>query len=144
MSLDAEAFREWMATLAWLGGALWVWMNVAGRLKGVREVPSQYCRSKFEQLEKAASEARADGLERIAATDAHYDSRVRGLKNSVDRGMDALRAELKEMRGELRADILRIEERSSAGDAGLRELSKDLVNAVGTIKDLMKERGADG
>lgn len=141
MNVDSSLFKDWLEMLVWLGGAIWVALNIYGKLHGKREVPSQFCKSKFEQLEKSVAECKLAGFSKIAEVDSHYDSRVKGLKNSVDRGMDALRAELKDMRKELREDIQRMEERSSSGDAGLRDLSKDLVNAVSRIEKAFNERG---
>jgi len=63
-----------------------------------------------------------------------------GLEHTTDKIM----AEVKEMRTELKQDIVRMEERSNKEDDGLKKLSTDLTNAVGTIRDLLTEERRKG
>lgn len=57
-----------------------------------------------------------------------------GLNHIADRNAEGL----KELGRELRAEMRRIEDKSTAGDKGLQELSKSMVNAIAEMKDMTK------
>lgn len=65
------------------------------------------------------------------------------VRDEIRDGLDDLGKEMrdamKELAKELRAEIRIVEAKSTAGDKGLQELSKDLVNAVTQMQDMTKE-----
>ena len=64
------------------------------------------------------------------------------LREEIQTGLDALakemRQSMKELGAELRGEMRRIEDKSTAGDKGLQELSKSMVNAIAEMKDMTK------
>lgn len=64
------------------------------------------------------------------------------VRDEIRDGLDDLGKEMRdamnELAKELRAEIRIVEAKSTAGDKGLQELSKDLVNAVAQMKDMTK------
>ena len=65
----------------------------------------------------------------------HVRVEIREGLTEVSTRMDT---SMKELGRDLRSEMRRIEDKSNAGDKGLQELSKDLVNAVAQMKDITK------
>jgi hypothetical protein len=136
-SVDPATVRDFLVIIfALLGGATLA-INLVIKLKG--KPPCEWGRLKLEKVETE-----------IAKLSAYYDNRCTGLKDALDKHRSAsemslgkvineFRSEMREMRQELRADFRRLEERSGAGDLGLKELNKDLINALSDIKELTRE-----
>ena len=65
------------------------------------------------------------------------------VRDEIRDGLDDLGKEMRtamhDLGKELRAEMRRVEEKSNAGDKGLQELSKDLVNAVTQMQEMTKE-----
>ena len=135
-SVAAEFIKSFMIILMASAGFVAIVLGIIRSSKGKH--PCEWGSLKIEKVERD-----------IKQIDLHFNNRCGGLKTSLDKHRDAheralresnecVKTELKELRVEIRDEMRRIAESSAAGDLGLAQLSKDLVNAIAEIKDVTK------
>lgn len=110
-------------------------VGLAGGIKGL--LPKSPCpigdqRWTTQQLKNAELDKRLDTGTRA------FDHVRDEIRDGLDDLGKEMRTAMADLGKELRTEMRRVEEKSNAGDKGLQELSKDLVNAVAEMKDMTK------
>lgn len=133
--------------MGYLVGALGGLVGLAAAIKAL--MPKQPCQwgsqkcseieNKLDRQESAQAQKNREFDDRLLRGSDSFKSLHREFKDSLEKLGNKLEAGMKELAGEFRAEVRRVEVDSRKGDEGLKQLSKDLVNAVGTVTELVRK-----